>query len=424
MKTSAQYTALAPLMKIQQALMERAEQERFRNEVNAEVARARVDGLTTQIKQHYNGAKKGKTDTPGRSLEELKDELAHAKEELERYEQRPPTLILGDVTPERLLEAVMENPRGVSLVTDEAYGFILTLQKKGREDMRTMILTGHEGDIPYDSGRSTRKRDRYVPELTLCVLGTIQPSRLRALQAGAIEGDDADGFLQRFQITTWPERPEAYDLVDREGDKGVTNKMALPVANRFTHIEVIPDVEQWSVDYAPKVGLDPKAVAFFRWKPELFNTFDPTNPELGKAFATPRTVERAIRMWMDDRVPMHIREAQMAGTIGSGVAAEFLGFMELFERVTPIKEIERDPKNARVPSPDELSLVYATVAAVSGAMKESNVDALTTYLERFDEDMVVLGWLMAVQRDESLFGTDAFSRVAQNYRKIFQIARN
>jgi len=209
---------------------------------------------------------------------------------------------------------------------------------------------------------------------------------------------------------------------NRDGDRGVTNKMADPVANRFTHGEVVPDVKQWSEDYAPKAGLDPKAVAFYRWKPELFNTFDPTNRQQGKAFATPRTVEKAIRYLMKSDRPEHVKRTQVAGAVGAGHAAELFGFLELFDKVVPMSEILADPEGARIPSKSEPSLCYATAAAISGAMTEDNAGTFTRYLERFDVDLLVLAWLMAIQRDNDIMRSDAYIPLAKKYKEVFQVA--
>lgn len=209
---------------------------------------------------------------------------------------------------------------------------------------------------------------------------------------------------------------------NRDGDKGVTTRMALPLCNRFTHVEMAPSVEQWAQDYAPAVGLCPKRVAYFRWRQENFNTFDPTNPNLGKAFATPRSVEGAIRYDMDPDTPADVRKQQVAGIVGTAVATDFYAFMDLYTKVVPLSEIIADPEHARMPPADEIGLTYATIANVSGSMNKENVDQLHKYIMRFPEEFIMLGWLTALRRDKSLNTSNGFIEVATKFKDTFSMA--
>lgn len=209
---------------------------------------------------------------------------------------------------------------------------------------------------------------------------------------------------------------------NHDGDKGVGRRMSLPMCNRFTHAEMAPSVTQWSQDYAPSQGLDPRRVAYFAWRQENFNTFDPTNPNLGKAFTTPRSVEAAIRYDMCPDTPVHVRKMQVAGIIGNAVATDFYAFMELYTKVVPLSEILADPLGARMPPAEELGLTYATMANVSGAMTTENADMLHKYIMRFDEEFVMLAWLTALRRDKSLNTTNAFIDVSKKFSSTFSMA--
>jgi len=62
--------------------------------------------------------------------------------------------------------------------------------------------------------------------VTLSILGGIQPSRLETIRHGALDGEDADGLLQRLQVLVWPDKMPPYRLVDREPDASLEDRVA------------------------------------------------------------------------------------------------------------------------------------------------------------------------------------------------------
>ena len=203
---------------------------------------------------------------------------------------------------------------------------------------------------------------------------------------------------------------------NREGDKGVTNRMPTPLANRFTHIEAVVSVDAFC-DYAQSVGLPPIGIAFLQWRKELLSTFDPSRPD--KAFATPRTWEWALRDYADDELPGNIMRAALIGTIGEGPALEFLAFTEVWSKMIPLSEILADPMKARIP--EELSACYAVAINVSGAMAVGpNLPKLHAYLMRLDPEFAVMAWQLAVKRESGLLTTPEFVAFAKEYKQISQ----
>jgi hypothetical protein len=97
---------------------------------------------------------------------------------------------------------------------------------------------------------------------------------------------------------------------NREQDRGVTNRMPTPLANRFTHVEVDVDVNAWCW-WAQEEGLPAEGIAFMQFRKNLLSTFDPAKPD--KAFATPRSWEKALLYYADKSMPEHIKQAAMSG---------------------------------------------------------------------------------------------------------------
>lgn len=201
---------------------------------------------------------------------------------------------------------------------------------------------------------------------------------------------------------------------NRESDRGVTNRMPTPLANRFTHYEVGVDVDTWC-EYAQSIDLPAVGIAFLQFRKPLLSTFDPSKPD--KAFATPRTWVKALRYYTAD-IPETVRMASITGSIGEGPAAELMGFVEVWKSMIPVDEIIADPKGVALP--EELSTRYAVAVNVSGSMSPDTAAPLHTFLQRLDPEYVVLAWQLALKRDESLFGTPEFLEFSKEYRAVFQ----
>jgi hypothetical protein len=201
---------------------------------------------------------------------------------------------------------------------------------------------------------------------------------------------------------------------NREGDKGVTNRMPLPLANRFTHVEVVTDVDAFCLhlqaQQLPAIG-----VAFMQFRKPLLSTFDPSKPD--KAFATPRTWVKALRYFANDTMPNSVKQAAIAGAVGEGPAAEFWGFVEIWKNMVSMAEIEAHPKTTELPK--ETAMCYAVAVAISGHMSTKNVAPLHTYLSRMDPEFVVMAWQLAVKRDPSLFSVPEFLKLATEFKAVF-----
>jgi hypothetical protein len=202
---------------------------------------------------------------------------------------------------------------------------------------------------------------------------------------------------------------------NRESDRGITTRMPLPLANRFTHVEVVPDVNQWCFDYAQQAGLSPIGIAYLQFQKGQFMTFDPQKPD--KAFATPRTWEKALRYFADDQMPDAIKAAAIAGVVGEGVGAQFLGFVKVYRQLPSKDRILKDPRTA--PVPDEASARYATAVSLSGHLDTTTSTALCAYMQRLDPEFTVLFWQLATKRDDTLHGLPEYIAFARTHAALF-----
>ena len=120
-----------------------------------------------------------------------------------------PRLMLNDATIERLGVILAQQPRGTLQVRDELVGFLAGMQRYaggGTDRQFWLEAFGGRAFTVERMGREPLTIDR----LSICVLGGIQPDRLKTL---LLKSDD-DGLLARF-MPIWPEpapvqRPQAW----------------------------------------------------------------------------------------------------------------------------------------------------------------------------------------------------------------------
>jgi hypothetical protein len=83
--------------------------------------------------------------------------------------------------------------------------------------------------------------------------------------------------------------PAGVDVVaagNREGDRGVTYRMPAPLANRFVHLEMKVDFDDFQ-DWATLNKVHPEVLGYVGFAKQDLYDFDPKSPS--KSFATPRS---------------------------------------------------------------------------------------------------------------------------------------
>ena len=108
----------------------------------------------------------------------------------------------------------------------------------------------------------------------------------------------------------------------------------------------------------------------------------------------------------------------MAGAVGEGPSAEFWGFVDVWQKMTPLSKILADPEGVELPK--EAAMRYATTVAVSGAMTDKTIAAANTYLLRLDPEFSILAWQLAIRRDRVVAATKEFITFSKKYSALFR----
>lgn len=154
---------------------------------------------------------------------------------------------------------------------------------------------------------------------------------------------------------------------NRQGDRGVTYAMPAPLANRFSHFELEPNLDDW-VLWALDNGIDERLIGFLRFRSELLFEFDPAHSQ--RAFPSPRTWEfahRALQKFSSE--PGLLRDAVQA-CVGEAAAIELIAFLKHFER---LPDIDAMLAGEDVEIPKDIDIQYAVASAlVSRVLREKS----------------------------------------------------
>jgi len=185
---------------------------------------------------------------------------------------------------------------------------------------------------------------------------------------------------------------------NREGE-GVVFKMPPALANRFIHVELEPDLDDW-VGWALNAGIEDEVIAFLRFRPELLFKFDPTRFN-EKAFPTPRTWEKVSKIlssFKHTSTSNGLLWEAVRGCVGEGPATEFCAYLKVFSKIPSFEEILLNPTT--VPVPDGLDVQYAVATMISRRLTKDNFPVLKQFIERLSEEIQVLIVKDALQTPE------------------------
>jgi hypothetical protein len=207
-------------------------------------------------------------------------------------------------------------------------------------------------------------------------------------------------------------------------ERGVHFAMPRPLRNRFVHLELEADLDDWC-KWAVKARVRPEIIAFLRLKPDLLHAADTTAD--ANAWPTPRSWEMASNVLCGVAKRRNATllsgtsefEAQLLdGTVGEGAASELIGFLRQFRQLPSIDEILLNPATATVPT--ETSAQIAVATALGRVMTDNSIGRGLTYLDRMPTEMRVMAVRDAAAREVAITHTPEFIQFGVEYREVLQ----
>lgn len=171
---------------------------------------------------------------------------------------------------------------------------------------------------------------------------------------------------------------------NKASDKAVVNQLSTALQSRLIHFELEADPNEWT-EHALKNGFDHRIISFITYMPSKLMDFRPDHQD--KTFPCPRTWEFLSRLIKDKPVlPEH--GARIAGTIGQGVAIEFMTFVKEFDRLPKLEDILANPGLVEVPR--EAGTKYAAISMLIERLDDNNLSPVLDYVNRYDIEFQIV----------------------------------
>jgi MoxR-like ATPase len=173
-----------------------------------------------------------------------------------------------------------------------------------------------------------------------------------------------DRALGEYEV---PDGVTIVGMGNRDTDKGVTFKMPTPVMNRFTHIEMRSDFEDWQ-RWALGAKINAEVVGYLTaFKNKLFE-FEPGSAARG--FATPRSWSFVSSILNNnDDMPEMVALGLTTGAVGDASGIEFMEFRKIAGDLPEAESILNGSLQKMAKKVD-VALAYALTTTLCYELKE------------------------------------------------------
>lgn len=189
---------------------------------------------------------------------------------------------------------------------------------------------------------------------------------------------------------------------NKETDGAIVQPMSTALQSRLVHFELQVDVEEWC-DWASSKGIDHRILSYLGYRPEAIYNFSADHTD--KTYACPRTWEFANRILQVVDTNQHVCLQMLAGTIGEGVAREFIGFCKIQDQLPTLAQIIASPESTTIP--DDISAMWALSGALGSRLDEANSQPIMKYMKRLPIEIQVFSLRSAIRRNPKLMASQA-----------------
>jgi len=154
---------------------------------------------------------------------------------------------------------------------------------------------------------------------------------------------------------------------NREADKGVTYRMPAPLANRFVHLEMRVDWEDYSF-WATENRIHKDVVGYLTFSKKDLYDFDPKSTS--RAFATPRSWTFVSELLEDDDTDEGTLTDLVCGAVGEGLAIKFMAHRKVASKMPDPTDI----LTGKVKKMDtkEISAMYSLAVSLCYELKDAS----------------------------------------------------
>jgi hypothetical protein len=188
---------------------------------------------------------------------------------------------------------------------------------------------------------------------------------------------------------------------NRDADKGVTYRMPAPLANRFVHLEMAVDFDDW-FQWAADNKIHKDVLGFLTFSKKDLYDFDPKSPS--RSFATPRSWSFVSEL-LDDDLNEGTLTDLVSGSVGEGLAVKFMAHRKVASSMpNPTDILKGEVKELKT---KEISAMYSLTVSLCYELKEASDkgdkkfdDKVNNFLrfamDNFETELVVMGIKLAL----------------------------
>ena len=188
---------------------------------------------------------------------------------------------------------------------------------------------------------------------------------------------------------------------NRDSDRGVTYRMPAPLANRFVHIELRVDYEDW-MQWATLNRIHPDVVGYVTFAKQDLYDFDPKGSS--RSFATPRSWSFVSQL-LSDSLPESTLTDLVAGAVGEGLAVKFMNHRKISGQLpNPSDILSGKVKDLKT---KEISAMYSLTVSLCYELQQAHIDKEKNWndmadrffnymMDNFETELVVMGAKIAL----------------------------
>lgn len=214
---------------------------------------------------------------------------------------------------------------------------------------------------------------------------------------------------------------------NRDGDKGVTYRMPSPLANRFVHLELRVDYDDY-ISWATKNRVHHQVVGYLGFAKQDLYDFHPTGAS--RAFATPRSWSFVSDLLHDDDLADNTLTDLIAGAVGEGLAVKFMAHRKVAKQMpNPEDILSGKIKKTEI---KEISAMYSLATSMCYELQTANQKKVKNWdnmadnffgfmMDNFTTEIVVMGAKTALTTYQLPFDASKlknFDRFHEKYGKF------
>lgn len=207
---------------------------------------------------------------------------------------------------------------------------------------------------------------------------------------------------RRIGTYTLPDNVFIVAAGNREADKGVTYRMPAPLANRFVHLEMAVNWDDW-FSWAADNRVHKDVVGFLTFSKKDLYDFDPRSGS--KAFATPRSWSFVSELLADDDGDEVTLADLTAGAVGEGLGIKFMAHRKIASKLPNPSDILKG--KVKKMDTKEISAMYSLTVSLCYELKDASDkkekdwnDQVNNFFQfmmaNFETELVVMGTKLAL----------------------------